>query len=147
MRKTIESIISNQQADSTAVADSVDSSLAVSRPPLLWLRVTFLFASRFDQASRFRLKMRPICSLSEISPFFGDESWIEHRNPAGVNWKRFTKFYPIVSPMQGVKICCGGKDESDWAGHYGAKIANVSMMFVTRDEVTDEQIGGTISRL
>ena len=127
--ETMESIISkNQQADNSIV--------------LLWLRVTFLFASRFDQGSIFKLKINPIGTNARL----WESSFEFYDNPAGVEWKRFTKFFPIESPVQEVHFHWAGKDQTFWAGHYGAKIANISMTFVARN-VTGDQIVRTITRL
>ena len=91
----------------------------------------------------FRLKINPI-GTAHRGNFDGD-NWIEHHNPAGVEWRRFTKYYPITFLMQGVSFNWAGKDESFWAGHYGAKIANISIAFATKDEITSNPFGGAIS--
>jgi hypothetical protein len=136
----IESVISYQQA--MAAAGSTDSSL-VSTTPVLWLRFSFLIASRFDQGTVFRLKIKPI-GTSDRNNFDG-ERWIEHHNPAGVEWRRFTKYYPITFSMLGVSFNWAGKDETFWAGHYGAKINNISIALATNEEITSNPVGGAIS--
>lgn len=142
--ETMESIISNnQQAKDNSIVAKHSSDASSSTPPLLWLRVSFLFASRFDQGSIFKLKINPIGTNVRL----WESSFETYNNPAGVEWKRFTKFFPIDSPVQGVHFHWAGKDQTFWAGHYGAKIANISMTIVTRNDLTGDQIVRTITRL
>ena len=117
------------------VTNTMKRSLSMMSLQNLCMRLQFVFSSRFDQATNFKVSL--LFDGSAL-PGFGE---VQHHNPAGVRWKRFVKHYPLpTTPFEKISFDWKGKDQTFWAGHYGAKIANISISFVVKDESLQDEI-------
>ncbi|ORY49630.1 hypothetical protein BCR33DRAFT_847559 [Rhizoclosmatium globosum] len=93
------------------------------------IRIEFWVASRHDQEAEFK------CSVK----FDDKEKHLVDQPvtlPAGTNWSLFSKVvaFPIGVLTRGrvdtIIFIWQGKDKNCWAGHYGAKVTNLSLCFV-----------------
>jgi len=116
-----------------SLSDYVKHSLRMVPDGVLLLKLSFWFSSRFDQGSQFKYE------LSIDGKVF---SLPTYHNPVGNTWRIYTKHYPVQSStLSKISFKWEGKDETLWAGFYGAKLANVSITLVANSpEVTNEAV-------
>jgi hypothetical protein len=102
--------------------------------PSVGLELSFLFASRFDQASNFRFGLLYDDLPIENFPMRS------HSNPSGRHWHKLIQIFPLKAGIRKIKFIWEGKDQSWWAGNYGAKIAEISLKFVFPKNLVQEGI-------
>lgn len=111
----------------------IERSLRNFQSKSLSIRFSFWFASRFDQASRFRARFKVTIEGNIL-----ESSLPEYSNDAGTKWRKYIWFLPLPFPyrnVQSISFFWQGKDRQWWSGNYGAKIANVSIRFVPFEEM------------
>lgn len=113
----------------TQMVDLADKQIDLSTQPPIFL--SCWFASRFDQASR--MKATVSFRGSDPDDHFAEDvvQRIEIRKPAGSSWSRIqvliTEYSIPEHPVTHIKLTLEGKDESFWAGNYGAKFTSVCL--------------------
>eukprot|EP00590_Aulacoseira_subarctica_P001389 CAMPEP_0172415092 /NCGR_PEP_ID=MMETSP1064-20121228/1617_1 /TAXON_ID=202472 /ORGANISM="Aulacoseira subarctica , Strain CCAP 1002/5" /LENGTH=235 /DNA_ID=CAMNT_0013151991 /DNA_START=164 /DNA_END=871 /DNA_ORIENTATION=- len=100
------------------------------------LRLRLCFAARADQDVVFHIRIQSFPSRT----FIYNESFDQD---AGNEWRRLQRIISIRNmPTQdsAIQFEWLGKDTRVWAGHYGAKVANISLSFVRNPEILQNRI-------
>ena len=100
------------------------------------LRLKLCFAARFNQDVVFHIRIRSFLSRTLIY----DESFDQD---AGKEWQRLKRIISIRNmPTQdsAIELKWLGKDTRFWAGHYSAKVSNISLKFICNPEILQNRI-------